>query len=39
MATVQEEIKNFVQRATIPTNSQEAVIEYFLSKQQDRDIK
>ncbi|KOX73611.1 Coiled-coil domain-containing protein 42 like-2 [Melipona quadrifasciata] len=39
MATVQEEIKNFVQRATITTNSQEAVTEYFLSKQQDRNIK
>ncbi|KAK9305487.1 hypothetical protein QLX08_003502 [Tetragonisca angustula] len=39
MATVQEEIKNFVKRATITTNSQEAVAEYFLSKQQDRNIK
>ncbi|XP_017762535.1 PREDICTED: coiled-coil domain-containing protein 42 like-2 [Eufriesea mexicana] len=39
MAAVQEEIKNFIRRAIITTDPQEAVTEYFLSKQEGRNIK
>ncbi|XP_050583627.1 cilia- and flagella-associated protein 73 isoform X2 [Bombus affinis] len=39
MATIQEEVKNFIRRAVITTDPQKAVTEYFFSKQKDRDIK
>ncbi|KZC12587.1 PREDICTED: coiled-coil domain-containing protein 42 homolog [Dufourea novaeangliae] len=39
MAMVQEETKNFVRRAVLPTDPQKAVAEFFLSKQEDRKIK
>ncbi|XP_018312643.1 coiled-coil domain-containing protein 42 homolog [Mycetomoellerius zeteki] len=36
MATAQDESRNLVQRAVIPTDSQKAVSEYFISKQEER---
>lgn len=37
MATAQlDDSKNLVQRAVIPPNSQKAVSEYFISKQEER---
>ncbi|KAG5332024.1 CCD42 protein, partial [Acromyrmex charruanus] len=36
MAMAQEESRNLVQRAVIPTDSQKAVLEYFRSKQEER---
>lgn len=39
MATIQEEVKNFIRRAVITADPQKAVTEYFLSKQKDRDVK
>ncbi|XP_076760597.1 coiled-coil domain-containing protein 42 homolog [Xylocopa sonorina] len=39
MAAIQEEVKDFIRRAVITTDPQKAVMEYFLSKQEDRNIK
>ncbi|XP_014476807.1 PREDICTED: coiled-coil domain-containing protein 42 homolog [Dinoponera quadriceps] len=39
MATDQNESENLLQRAVITTNPQEAVTEYFVSKQEERKIK
>ncbi|XP_076620370.1 coiled-coil domain-containing protein 42 homolog [Colletes latitarsis] len=39
MASKQEGVKNFVRRAVIMTDRQKAVTEFFLSKQEDRNIK
>lgn len=39
MAGVQEEIKNFIRRAVLAADPHEAVTEYFLSKQEERNIK
>ncbi|XP_043253343.1 cilia- and flagella-associated protein 73 [Colletes gigas] len=39
MASKQEGVKNFVRRAVIVTDPQKAVTEFFLSKQEDRNIK
>lgn len=39
MATIQEEVTNFIRRAVITTDPQKAVTEYFFSKQKDRDVK
>lgn len=39
MATIQDEVKNFIRRAVITTDPQKAVTEYFLSKQKDHDVK
>ncbi|XP_018397814.1 PREDICTED: coiled-coil domain-containing protein 42 homolog [Cyphomyrmex costatus] len=36
MATAQYESRNLVQRAVIPTDSQKAVLEYFISKREER---
>ncbi|XP_018361017.1 PREDICTED: coiled-coil domain-containing protein 42 homolog [Trachymyrmex cornetzi] len=36
MAMAQDESRNLVQRAVIPTDSQKAVSEYFISKQEER---
>ncbi|XP_078049512.1 coiled-coil domain-containing protein 42 homolog [Augochlora pura] len=39
MALIQEETKNFVRRAVLTTDTQKAVSEYFLSKQEEHNIK
>ncbi|XP_076641836.1 coiled-coil domain-containing protein 42 homolog [Halictus rubicundus] len=39
MPLIEEETKNFVRRAVLTTDSQKAVTEYFLSKQEDDHIK
>jgi len=36
MAMTQDESRNLVQRAVIPTDSQKAVLEYLISKQEER---
>lgn len=38
MATI-EGTKNFIRRAVVPADTQKAVSDYFLSKQDDRNIK
>ncbi|CAK9805275.1 Coiled-coil domain-containing protein 42 homolog [Anthophora quadrimaculata] len=39
MAKIEEGTKNFIRRAAITTDTQKGVTEYFLSKQEDRNIK
>ncbi|XP_012138285.1 coiled-coil domain-containing protein 42 like-2 [Megachile rotundata] len=39
MTTEHKGMKHFVQRAPVVTNSQKGVVEYFLSKQEDHNIK
>ena len=39
MASIQEGAKNFIRRAVVPRDPQEAATEYILSKQEDRNIK
>lgn len=39
MATVQDEWKDFVERATITKDSHKAITEYFTSKQEEQCIK
>jgi len=36
MAMAQDKSRNLVQRTVIPTDSQKAVLEYFISKQEER---
>lgn len=39
MSLVQNESRNLVQRAVITTDPQIAILEYFVSKQEERNIK